>query len=87
LLSPLAVRLLYLRDLSRREPARPANALLEADVLAVVAAQAGQTPVHMTMGAFWKAVAQMGGYLARKTRWSCRLENLVQGLASRPNAA
>ncbi len=67
LLSPLAVRLLHLRDLSRSAPERPAHEVLEADVLAVVAAQAGQTPDQMTMGAFWKAVAQMGGYLARQS--------------------
>jgi hypothetical protein len=58
--------LLHLRDLSRREPERPAEDVLEADVLAVVAAQTGQTPAQMTMGAFWKAVAHMGGYLARQ---------------------
>lgn len=66
LLSPLAVRLLQLRDLGRREPERPANAVLDADVLAIVAAQTGQVPAQMTAGTFWKAVAQMGGYLARR---------------------
>lgn len=87
LLSPLAVRLLQVRDLSRRDQERPAHQVLEADVLAVVAAQASQTPAQMTMGALWKAVAQMGGYLAREARWPSRLENPVEGLASRPNAA
>jgi len=90
LLSPLAVRLLQLRDLSRREPERPAPEVLEADVLAVVAAQTGQTPAQMTMGAFWKAVAQMGGYLARqgdgppgwKTLWKgwLRAQTLLEGV-------
>jgi hypothetical protein len=87
LLSPLAARLLQLRDLARRDPERPACEVLAADVLAIVGAQTGQVPACMTTGAFWKAVAQMGGYLALKARWSCRLENLVEGLASRSNAA
>jgi hypothetical protein len=83
----LAVRLLLLRDLARSAPQRPANALLDADLLAVVAAQTDQAPAQMTPGAFWKAIAQMGGYLALKARWSSRLENPVEGLASCPNAA
>lgn len=90
LLSPLAVRLLQLRDLGRREPERPAHEVLEADVLAVVAAQTGQAPAQMTVGAFWKAVAQMGGYLARrsdgppgwKTLWKgwLRIQTLLEGV-------
>jgi hypothetical protein len=42
LLSPWAVRLLLLRDLARREPERPAHEVLDADLLAVVAAQTDQ---------------------------------------------
>jgi hypothetical protein len=90
LLSPLAVRLLQLRDLGRQEPERPAHEVLEADLLAVVAAQTGQTPAQMTAGAFWKAVAQMGGYLARrgdgppgwKTLWKgwLRVQTLLEGV-------
>lgn len=88
-LSPLAVRLLCLRDLARREPERPAHEVLDADLLALVAAQAGQSPALMTTGAFWKAVAQMGGYLARrgdgppgwKTLWQgwLRVQTLLEG--------
>jgi transposase-like protein/DDE family transposase len=90
LLSPLAVRLLQLRDLARRDPERPAHEVLDADLLAVVAAQADQAPVLMTTGAFWKAVAQMGGYLARqgdgppgwKTLWKgwLRVQTLLEGV-------
>jgi hypothetical protein len=61
LLSKLPVRLLQLRDLARRDPERPAHEILETDLLAIVAAQAGQVPASMTTAAFWKAVAQMGG--------------------------
>ncbi len=90
LLSPLAVRLLHLRDLARREPERRAGEVLDADVLAIVAAQSGQVPACMTTEAFWKAVAQMGGYLARqgdgppgwKTLWKgwLRVQTLLEGV-------
>jgi hypothetical protein len=87
LLSKLPVRLLQLRDLARREPERPAHEVLDADLLAIVAAQTGQTPALMTTGARCQAVAQLGGYMARKARWSSRLENPVEGLASCPHPA
>ena len=89
-LSPLAVRLLHLRDLARREPDRPAHEVLEADLLTVVAAQVGQAPTLMTTGAFWQAVAQQGGFLARrsdgppgwKTLWKgwLRVQTLLEGV-------
>jgi hypothetical protein len=88
--SPLAVRLLWRRNLARREPERPAHEVLEADLLAVVAARAGQAPTQMTTGAFWKAVAQMGGSLARrgdgppgwKTLWRgwLQVQTLLEGV-------
>lgn len=63
---------------------------IETDLLAVVAAQAGQAPARMTPGAFWQAVAQMGGYLARhgdgppgwKTLWKgwLRVQTLLEGV-------
>jgi hypothetical protein len=90
LLSPLAVRLLQLRDLSRREPERPAQEVLEPDLLAVVAAQAGRAPTSMTTQTFWMSGAQMGGYLARrsdgppgwKTLWRgwLRVQTLLAGV-------
>jgi len=66
LLSPLAVRLLQVRDLSRTAPDRRAQEVIEPDMLAVMAARTRQSPVTMTVGDFWIEVAHMGGYLARK---------------------
>ncbi|GHO73508.1 hypothetical protein KSD_12790 [Ktedonobacter sp. SOSP1-85] len=90
LLSPVAMRLLQLRDLSRQEPQAPASQVFEADVLAVVAAQTGQSPTQMTTEAAWKAVAQMGGYLARRSdgppgwkplwRGWLRVQTLLEGV-------
>lgn len=90
LLSPLAVRLVQLRDLSRTEPERPAHEIVQADLLAVVATQTGTPPTSMTMATFWQAVARMGGYLARhrdgppgwKTLWTgwLRAQTLLEGV-------
>ncbi|HLZ62707.1 MAG TPA: IS4 family transposase, partial [Ktedonosporobacter sp.] len=90
LLSPVAVRLLQLRDLSRREPDRPAHEVVQADLLAVVATQTGCSPATMTTATFWQTVARMGGYLARrhdgppgwKTLWAgwLRAQTLLEGV-------
>ncbi len=90
LLSPTAVRLLQLRDLSRRTPQRAASAIVEADLLAIMASHAGLDPSQMTIEVFWREVARMGGYLARrhdgppgwKTLWRgwLRLQTLLEGV-------
>lgn len=90
LLAPLAVRLLQLRDLARREPERPAMEVVEAEALAVVAAQTHQVPALMTTADFWRAVARLGGYLDRrhdgppgwKTLWKgwLHVQTLLEGL-------
>ena len=62
-LSPLAVRLLQLRDLARRDPERPAHEVLDAGLLAMVASQTGQAPALMTtdadLGRLWPTWAAM----------------------------
>jgi hypothetical protein len=65
LLSPLAVRLLQVRALAREEPQRPANAVIEPLMLAVLAQRTGHSPATMTIGTFWTEVARLGSYLAR----------------------
>jgi hypothetical protein len=65
LLSPLAVRLLQVRAYAREVPERPANAVIEPLMLAVLAERCGQLPTSMTLGTFWTEVARLGGYLAR----------------------
>ena len=49
-MSPLAVRLLQVRALAREEPERPANAVIEPLMLAVLAQRTGQSPATMTIG-------------------------------------
>lgn len=90
LLSPMAVRLLQLRDLSRRTPQYLASTVVEAELVAIVATHAGLEPSQMTTEVFWREVARMGGYLARrhdgppgwKTLWKgwLRLQTLLEGV-------
>jgi hypothetical protein len=90
LLSPAAVRLLQLRDLSRQTPDHPAAQVIEPTALAIVAARAGQSSQTLTSGDFWTEVARMGGYQARKsdgppgwkTLWKgwLQLQTLVEGV-------
>ena len=90
LLSPVAVRLVQLRDLSRRNLDFPAAQAVEAEAVAIIAARTTQSPSTLTMGTFWIEVARMGGYLARKgdgppgwkTLWKgwLHLQTLVEGL-------
>jgi hypothetical protein len=81
LLSPLAVRLLQLRDLSRQAPQCPAQSVTEPETLAVLAAHVGLSPSTMMVGTFWTKVARVGGYLARRGDGPAFLENPLEGLA------
>ena len=90
LLSPVAVRLLQVRDLSRQTPDLPAAHVIDPEALAIVAARAGQSSRTLTCGGFWTEVARMGGYQARKsdgppgwkTLWRgwIYLQTLVEGV-------
>lgn len=61
LLSPLAVRLMQVRERARQEPERLASEVIEPLTLAVLAERAGQSPDTMTLGSFWTEVARRGG--------------------------
>ena len=90
LLSPLAVRLVQVRERVRQEPARPAASVSEPLMLAVLAERAGQSPDTMTLGTFWTEVARPGCYLARshdgppgwRTIWKgwLDLQTLLEGV-------
>jgi len=90
LLSPLAVRLLQVRASAREEPERPANAVIDPLMLAVLAQRSGHSPATITLGTFWTEVARLGGYLARshdgppgwRTIWKgwLSLQTLLEGV-------
>jgi hypothetical protein len=65
LLSPLAVRLLQVRELARENPECLASEIIDPLMLAVLAERSGQSPTTMTLGTFWIEIARLGGYLAR----------------------
>jgi hypothetical protein len=54
LLSPVAVRLVHLRDLARRTPDCPASQAARAEALALIAARTERPPSTLTVGAFCK---------------------------------
>ena len=87
LLSPLAVRLLQLRDLSPQAPERLAQSVIEPETLTVLATHVGLSPSSMTLGTFWTEVARMGGYLARRGDGPAFLENSLEGLAPPASSA
>jgi hypothetical protein len=89
-LSPLAVRLIQLRDLARQTPERLAQEVVEPEAVAVLAARRGLDPTTMTAETFWCHVAGLGGFLARrsdgqpgwKTLWKgwLELQTLLEGV-------
>jgi hypothetical protein len=68
LLSPVAVRLLQLRELARSAPDQLAKAtgILPMELVGVVAALADVPVEELTMGRLWEEVARQGGWLGRK---------------------
>lgn len=66
LLSPEAVRLLQLRTLARQEPEQPAQQVLPADLVQVVAHLAHVPTAKLTTQQCWQTIARQGGYLGRK---------------------
>lgn len=90
LVSPLAVRLVQLRDLARLAPESVASQHLEPAAVALVAARAMLSPEQLTVARFWQEVARLGGYLARtrdgppgwQTLWKgwLYLQTLLEGV-------
>jgi len=66
LLAPVAVRLLQLRQAVRVEPAAPAQTVVEPLTVRLLAAYFHLEPTTLSLQDFWRRVAQLGGYLARK---------------------
>jgi hypothetical protein len=67
LLLPLAVRLLQLRDLAQQDPSALAAAGVPAEEVGLVAHVAHEDPARLTVGRFWRLVAQRGGYQGRRS--------------------
>jgi hypothetical protein len=91
ILAPVAVRLLQLREMVRQNPQRLTTGALPEDVVQVVALLAGLRADQLTVGQFWRTVAQQGGYLGRRsdgppgwqTLWKgwLHVQTLLEGIA------
>jgi hypothetical protein len=66
MLAVVAVRLLQLKQHARLNPARPASQCVGAEHLQVLAAYWKKPSDGMTAQEFWRYVARMGGFLARR---------------------
>jgi hypothetical protein len=66
LLAVVAVRLLQLKSTARHAPQRPAVESVSPDHVRVLAAYLGRAAETFTAYEFWRAVAQLGGFLARR---------------------
>jgi len=66
MLTVVAVRLLQLKHQARCDPQRPAQQVAPKQHVKVLAAHRGLDE-NMTVRQFWREVAQMGGFLARKS--------------------
>jgi len=65
IVSPIAVRLLQLRNLRREEPEQPAIAWVEPEEAQVIASKLGIAVERLTIEQFVFSVAQLGGFLRR----------------------
>lgn len=63
--SPIAVRLLQLRNLCREEPEQPATRWVEPEEAQVIASQQAVAVEQLTIEQFVCSVAQLGGFLRR----------------------
>lgn len=66
-LAILAVRLLQLRDLARRQADRPAIEVIEPVLVQIIAQRESLDPQKMKVRAFFNAVARVGGFPGRRS--------------------
>ncbi len=66
-LAPVAVRLLQVRWHARQTPDQPAVQVLPRMLVHLVALKTGGSVEEMTIEQCWKKIAQLGGYLGRKS--------------------
>ncbi len=77
--SPIAVRLLHLRELARQHPDEPALMWVTPQEVQVVAAQARVPVEAMTVRQLVRQVAQLGGFLGRTSDGEPGWQTLWQG--------
>ena len=91
-LAIVAIRLLQLREASRQKPEAPARHYIAPELLTTAQRYLNLPPKDLSLREFWRAVARVGGFLARKhdgdpgwqTLWRGWLK--LQDLAWQPTA-
>lgn len=78
LLAIVAVRLLQLRTISRKEPNRRAREVIPEIMVSVVARKI-EMKREMTVGEFWRGVARLGGFIGRKSDGDAGWQTLWRG--------
>lgn len=66
-LAIVAVRLLQLREASRKQPETPARHFVAPELIRTVQSYLKLPPGDLSLREFWRAVARLGGFLARKS--------------------
>ena len=79
ILAPIAVRLLQVREAARQEPTKPAQEVVSAEVVAVVAAVSGRPSEKISSQELWGEIAKLGGYLGRKGDGAAGWQSLWRG--------
>jgi len=67
ILTPMAMRLLWLRQTAQTAPDTPATAVVSQEVIAVVTQLDHRPGVTLTANDLWRTIASFGGYLNRKS--------------------
>jgi hypothetical protein len=67
ILTPIALRLLCLREIAQTAPETDATEVLDAQVVQVVAHLAKRPTAHMSARELWRTIASFGGYFNRKS--------------------
>lgn len=74
-----AVRLLQLRAASRQRPEAPARHFIAPELLTTVQRYLKLPPADLTLREFWRAVARLGGFLARQSDGDPGWQSLWRG--------
>jgi len=79
ILTPVAVRMLQVRQAARLTPDLPAASVVEPLMVEVLARRQKVSGQGMTIGQFWSRVARMGGHLGRKSDGPAGWQTLWRG--------
>jgi hypothetical protein len=77
-LTPIALRLLVIRQTAQQAPDTPATDVASQELIQVVTLLDIRHRAIATARHLWHAIARLGGYLAPFERWSTRMADLME---------